>query len=95
MLVGAQDPDPSVLADLQRLLADGCGSPLYDETVHVSELRAVLHFVRLRLAREYVKPTRLIVAGRRGSAEVYERCLAPFHVSGERPRNPARALRGE
>ncbi len=88
MLVGAQDPDPSVLADLQRLLADGCGSPLYDETVHVSELRAALHFVHSGLARGDDNQTRPVVSRGQGRADASEGCLARLHVSHEHPPTP-------
>ena len=43
------DPDPGCIATLHRLLADGCDSPLYNPDIHVSELRATLHHVRVRL----------------------------------------------
>jgi hypothetical protein len=43
-------PDPACVADLRRLVSDGCGSPLYNRDVHPSELRATLYYVRARLA---------------------------------------------
>ena len=46
-------PDPDGVAALQRLLTDGCESPLYNADVHPSGLRATLHFVRSRLAAGY------------------------------------------
>jgi hypothetical protein len=39
-------PDPACVADLYRLLSDGCGSPLYNADVHISELRATLYYAR-------------------------------------------------
>ena len=39
----APAPDPVGVAELQRLLADGCESPLYNADIHVSELRATHH----------------------------------------------------
>jgi hypothetical protein len=45
----AHDPDPAILATLHELLANGCDSPLYNATIHVSELRATLYGVRDRL----------------------------------------------
>jgi hypothetical protein len=50
MLECADDPDPACLAELRRLLSDGCDSPLYNREVHCSELRATLQHVRMRLA---------------------------------------------
>ena len=40
------DPDPAAVADLRRLLTDGCQSPLYNPEVHISELRATLYYLR-------------------------------------------------
>jgi hypothetical protein len=40
------DPDPDCMATLRDLLANGCDSPLYNSDIHVSELRATLHYVR-------------------------------------------------
>jgi hypothetical protein len=45
----ADDPDPACVAELHDLLANGCDSPLYNPDIHVSELRATLHHVRVRL----------------------------------------------
>jgi hypothetical protein len=45
----AHDPDPAIVATLHELLANGCGSPLYNQAIHVSELHATLHGVRNRL----------------------------------------------
>jgi hypothetical protein len=42
----AQNPDPACLATLHELLANGCDSPLYNPDIHVSELRATLHYAR-------------------------------------------------
>jgi hypothetical protein len=43
------DPDAAAIAMLRGLLADGCGSPLYNPDIHVSELRATLYHARARL----------------------------------------------
>lgn len=43
-----QNPDPAYLATLHELLANGCDSPLYNQDIHVSELRATLHALRSR-----------------------------------------------
>ncbi len=40
------NPDPDCIAALHDLLANGCDSPLYNSDIHVSELRATLHYVR-------------------------------------------------
>jgi hypothetical protein len=45
----AQNPDPASVATLRELLADGCNSPLYNPDIHVSELHATLHHVRVAL----------------------------------------------
>jgi hypothetical protein len=45
----SHDPDPACVAELHDLLANGCDSPLYNPDIHVSELRATLHYVRARL----------------------------------------------
>jgi hypothetical protein len=49
MLERSDQPDPACVAELHRLLANGCDSPLYNPDIHVSELRATLHYVRVRL----------------------------------------------
>lgn len=46
----ADDPDPDCVAELNRLLRDGCDSPLYNPAVHPSELRATLHYARRALS---------------------------------------------
>jgi hypothetical protein len=46
-----EDPDPRCVAELRKLLSDGCESPLYNPDVHVSELRATLYYVRSGFAR--------------------------------------------
>jgi hypothetical protein len=46
----AHDPDPSSIADLHRLLASGCDSPLYNPDIHPSELLATLHALRTGFA---------------------------------------------
>jgi hypothetical protein len=43
------NPDPAIVATLHDLLANGCDSPLYNATIHVSELHATLHGVRTGL----------------------------------------------
>jgi hypothetical protein len=50
MLEPAHDPDPARVAALRDLLSDGCGSPLYNTDVHLSELWATLYYVRSGLA---------------------------------------------
>jgi hypothetical protein len=49
LLERARDPDPACIAELHRLLANGCDSPLYNADIHVSELHATLHYVRAGL----------------------------------------------
>jgi hypothetical protein len=44
-----QNPGPACVATLHELLANGCDSPLYNQDIHVSELRATLHNVRTGL----------------------------------------------
>ena len=46
MLDRLDDPNPAAIAMLHDLLADGCGSPLYNPDIHVSELLAALHYAR-------------------------------------------------
>jgi hypothetical protein len=43
-------PDPEACSELEKLLRNGCASPLYNRDVHVSELFATLDFVVGRLA---------------------------------------------
>jgi hypothetical protein len=50
MLEWADDPDPECVAELNRLLRDGCDSPLHNRAVHPSELRATLYYARQALA---------------------------------------------
>jgi hypothetical protein len=50
MLECADDPDPECVAELNRLLRDGCDSPLYNRDVHPSELRATLYYAQQALA---------------------------------------------
>ena len=45
MLEQCGDVDCSWMLDVHRLVADGCGSPLYNRDVHVSELRATLYYL--------------------------------------------------
>lgn len=49
MLEHIGDPDPTCVAEVRRLLRDGCDSPLYNRAVHISELRATMHYVRAQL----------------------------------------------
>jgi hypothetical protein len=49
-LESTQHPAPACVAALYELLSNGCDSPLYNEEIHVSELRATLHYVRAWLA---------------------------------------------
>ena len=45
MLEQGGDVDGSWMADVHRLVTDGCGSPLYNRDVHVSELQATLYYL--------------------------------------------------
>jgi hypothetical protein len=45
----AQNPAPAAVATLHELLANGCDSPLYNADIHVSELHATLHYIRVAL----------------------------------------------
>jgi hypothetical protein len=45
------EPDPAAIDALVGLLTDGCESPLYNPSVHVSELYGTLLDVRRRLLR--------------------------------------------
>jgi hypothetical protein len=49
MLEWAGDPDPACVAELHRLLRDGCESPLYNRDVHLSELRAIVYYAKQAL----------------------------------------------
>jgi len=44
------DPDPKCILELRQLLGNGCDSPLYNPDLHISELRATLHYVQSALA---------------------------------------------
>jgi hypothetical protein len=44
-----QDPDPTTLAELHQLLANGCDSPLYNPDIHISELRATVYYLCVKL----------------------------------------------
>jgi hypothetical protein len=68
LLERGTDPDPRSVAELHKLLSDGCESPLYNRDVHESELRATLHYIRSALATSD--------HGRR------DRALAPNHQTG-------------
>jgi hypothetical protein len=48
----AQDPAPESVAALHRLLADGCGSPLYNADVPARELHATIRRVGAGLVRK-------------------------------------------
>jgi hypothetical protein len=50
LLEHSTDPDPRPVAELHKLLRDGCESPLYNPDIHESELRATLHYLRSALA---------------------------------------------
>ena len=50
LLEESMDPDPRPVAELHKLLRDGCESPLYNPDIHESELRATLHYLRSALA---------------------------------------------
>jgi hypothetical protein len=41
--------DPACVAQLRRLLRDGCESPLYNRDVHISELRATVYYAKQAL----------------------------------------------
>jgi hypothetical protein len=49
LLAVADDPGRDCVVELNRLLRDGCDSPLYNADIHPSELRATLYQVRSRL----------------------------------------------
>jgi len=49
LLDNTAEPDPVCVAELSRLLRDGCQSPLYNSDLHVSELRATLYYARSAL----------------------------------------------
>ena len=49
LLDRARAPDSEACAELDKLLRNGCSSPLYNSDVHVSELYATLDFVLGRL----------------------------------------------
>jgi hypothetical protein len=51
MLEHAHDPDSARIAALRDLISDGCESPLYNTDVHLSELGAMLYYVRSGLSR--------------------------------------------
>jgi hypothetical protein len=51
LLERAQDPEPACVDELRRLLGDGTGSPLLNEQVHISELRATLFHLQRRFER--------------------------------------------
>lgn len=52
MLDQLNDPDPASTTLLRKLLSDGCESPLYNRSLHVSELKATLYYVNERLLTE-------------------------------------------
>ena len=46
------DPNPTSLIGLHQLLANGCDSPLYNPDIHISELRATLHYLNKGLVAQ-------------------------------------------
>lgn len=62
LLEHSDGPDPEAVATVHRLLTDGCESPLFNRSVHESELRAALHFARDRLCDPEVAPAHEAVA---------------------------------
>ncbi len=46
-LESADDLEASWVAETHKLLTDGCGSPLYNRDIHVSELWATLYYLRV------------------------------------------------
>jgi len=50
LLEQAPDPESRCVTELQRLLTDGCESPLFNPDVHPSELRASVYYIHSRLA---------------------------------------------
>ena len=46
LLEASHDPDPSWVAEIQDLVTDGSGSPLFNSHVHISELLATLWYLR-------------------------------------------------
>jgi hypothetical protein len=59
-------PTPEILGPLERLLRDGCHSPLYNPDVHQSELDATLYHARAALHQGSPRPEE-VTAGRRTS----------------------------
>jgi len=47
ILESADDLDDSWVSETRKLLTDGCGSPLYNRDIHVSELWATLYYLRV------------------------------------------------
>jgi len=47
MLEYAGDLDASWISETNKLLTDGCDSPLYNRDIHVSELWALLYYLRV------------------------------------------------
>jgi hypothetical protein len=62
LLEHSDAPDPAAVATVHQLLTDGCESPLFNRSVHESELRAALHFARSRLSEPGVTPATAAVA---------------------------------
>lgn len=75
LLEHAVDPDPRCVAELHRLLSDGCESPLCNADVHVSELQATLYCIRSGLA------TRALSTQERSDSP-------PAELTGRRRRSP-------
>jgi hypothetical protein len=49
LLEHANEPNPECIDWLREMLANGCQSPLYNDDVHDSELRATLYYARAAL----------------------------------------------
>ena len=46
MLEGVDDLDATWIRTVDKLLTDGCESPLYNPDIHISELQATLYYLR-------------------------------------------------
>ena len=77
LLEHAVDPDPRSVAELHRLLCDGCDSPVCNADVHVSELQATLYYVRSGLA------TRTLSTEERSDSPPAEPTGPPARSTGE------------
>jgi hypothetical protein len=63
ILEHADHRDASWILAIEKLLTDGCASPLYNPDIHMSELRATLYYLRGRPLRE-ANPPRVSPAAR-------------------------------